>query len=255
MPVTLTLGPVVFQDFEVPEVMPFGGAQMLVVKKLVGGDRVIDAMGRDDAEKTWSGRFRGPLAETRAAALDQLRIAGQQQLLTWSSRRYLVVIERFEARFQQPFEIPYSISCTVIQDLSAPILTVPVDPNSAIVADLNAITSVVALLNIPQVTNAMGSLTAATSAVSSYNSATVAQTSAVQSGIGTAQTAVTAQQTSANSLISAAGGVAGVVGGGNPAVLAQSLSLQATAMGNLSQMNNLQALLGRTSVNVNNAGL
>jgi hypothetical protein len=255
MPVTLTLGPVVFQDFEIPQEIPFGGAQTLVVKKLVGGDRVIDAMGRDDGEKTWSGRFRGPLAESRAAALDQLRIAGQQQLLSWSSRLYLVVIERFEAKFQQPFEVPYSISCTVIQDLSAPILAVPVSPDDAIVADLNTITSLVATIGNPAVTTAMVGVTTATGAVDSYEGATVAQTSAVQSSIGTAQTAVTGQLTANNATISAAGaGVAGIVAGGNPQVLAATLSAQAGAMAQLGQLYQLQALLGRTSVNVANAG-
>ena len=95
----LTLGPVTFADFEIPREVPFGGAQSLVVKKLVGGDRVIDAMGRDDRDIGWSGRFRGSLAEVRARQLDLMRIQGQQQLLSWSSLRFLVLVERFEADF------------------------------------------------------------------------------------------------------------------------------------------------------------
>src|SRR5580704_5491481 len=106
MTVSLILGPILFADFEVPREIPFGGTQTLVVKKLVGGDRVIDAMGRDDMDIRWSGRFRGALAEGRARAVDQMRIAGQQQLLSWSTLLYLVVIDRFEATFEQPFEVP-----------------------------------------------------------------------------------------------------------------------------------------------------
>ena len=37
MPVTLNLGGIVFNDFEIPESMPFGGDQKLNVHKLPGG--------------------------------------------------------------------------------------------------------------------------------------------------------------------------------------------------------------------------
>jgi hypothetical protein len=48
--------------------------------------------------------------------------------------------------------------------------------------------------------------------------------------------------------------VAGMVGGGAPAALAASLSGQSAAFGQLAQLYQLQALLGRTSINVANAG-
>jgi hypothetical protein len=45
-----------------------------------------------------------------------------------------------------------------------------------------------------------------------------------------------------------------VVGGGAPQALAASLSGQSAAFGQLAQLYQLQALLGRTSINVANAG-
>ena len=116
MSVTLTLGGVVFRGFEVPEKIRSGGEQMLAVHKLPGGGRVVDSMGPDDADIPWSGRFRGVSAEKRALTLDYLRRQGKQVLLTYSLRRYQVIIKEFTADFEQPYEIPYSICCFVVLD-------------------------------------------------------------------------------------------------------------------------------------------
>ena len=53
----LTLGDFEFARYEIPEQITFGGDQRLVVHELVGGTRVIDAMGRADAPLEWSGLF------------------------------------------------------------------------------------------------------------------------------------------------------------------------------------------------------
>src|SRR5258708_34428670 len=99
MAVVLTLGPLLFTDFEVPESINVGGKQIRVVHKLVGGDRVIDAMGRDDDDIVWSGRFRGSAAEIRARLADFLRVQGQPLVLAWSTYRYLVMVG-FKADFK-----------------------------------------------------------------------------------------------------------------------------------------------------------
>lgn len=81
--VVLVLGPVAFADFEIPERIAFGGTQRLAVHKLPGGLRVIDALGRDDRELTWSGIFAGPDATARSRLLDLLRARGAVLPLTW----------------------------------------------------------------------------------------------------------------------------------------------------------------------------
>jgi hypothetical protein len=215
---------------------------------------VIDAMGRDDMDIGWAGRFRGAFGEARARSLDQLRIAGQQLLLTWSSLRYLVVIEKFEANFQQPFEIPYSISCTVLQDVSAPILAVPVDVTSQISADINASAAIAAAIQVPSIGTALVAVTGAAGAITSYPGASSADVTGVQVPIASAQTAVTTQQNMQNSFVAASGSVFGIVGGANPQLLAQTLSAQSAAFAQLGQLSQLQAYLGRASINISNAG-
>ena len=255
MPIVLTLGSVIFQDFEIPQELPFGGSHMLVVKKLVGGDRVIDAMGRDDAEKAWAGRFRGSQAEARARILDEMRIGGEQQLLTWSSLRFLVVIDKFEFRFSGgPQEIPYSISCTVIQDLSAPIVAVAPTANSLIFGDINSAGTLAGEINVSAIVASVAQVASAANAVAKFSGASPSQVAGVQTTIQTALTATATQQTVLNAAVAPSGSVAGVVGGGAPAALAASLSGQSAAFGQLAQLYQLQALLGRTSINVANAG-
>jgi len=252
MAVPLVLGPIQFADFEIPSQIPFGGAQSLVVKKLVGGTRVIDAMGRDDMDIKWSGRFRGSLGEVRARTLDLMRVQGQQLLLSWSSLRFLVVIERFEADFQQPFEIPYSISCMILEDLSLPILPAAPDPNALIVADINGAVGIE--ISDAGVTVAVNNVAAAVAAMPQFQGASIAEIGAVQTSINVAQSTIVGRQATNNALVAPTGSVAGVVAGGQPATLAANLSGQASAFAELGQLYQLQALLGRASVNVVNAG-
>jgi len=58
--VILVLGPVAFQDFEIPSAINFGGRQRLAVHQLTNGRRVVDTMGPDASEIGFSGVFSGP---------------------------------------------------------------------------------------------------------------------------------------------------------------------------------------------------
>jgi hypothetical protein len=252
--VALVLGPVLFQDFEIPQEIPFGGSQSLVVKKLVGGTRVIDAMGRDDMDIEWSGRFRGSLGEARARSLDALRVAGQPLLLTWSTLRFLVVIENFKANFQQTFEVPYSIRCTVIEDLSLPVLIVPADPDALIITDINGAVGI--SVNDAAVTAAVAGVATAAATVSGFQGAATATTAPVQASILSAQAVIATSAATNNGIVTptATPSIAGIVAGGAPASLAATLSSQSAAFTELGQLYQLQALLGRASINITNAG-
>jgi hypothetical protein len=94
---------------------------MLAVHKLPGGDRVIDAMGRDDDEIAWSGIFLSADASNRADELDQLRVAGGELELIFAGRNYSVVISHFKADQRKINHVPYTISCTVLTDESGSI--------------------------------------------------------------------------------------------------------------------------------------
>jgi hypothetical protein len=126
----VTLGSFAFQGFEVPSEMPFGGAQALTMHKLIGGGRVIDAMGRDDDRLSWSGTFLSPDADQRARALDALRVAGAPLPLVWNTHRYQVVIQSFSPIYRRVSEVPYKIVCVVIQDQTQPLAATPLSPDA-----------------------------------------------------------------------------------------------------------------------------
>ena len=253
MAVVLTLGPLLFTNFEVPDKINVGGKQMLVVHKLVGGDRVIDAMGRDDHDIKWSGRFRGSAAESRARLADFIRVQGQPMILAWSSFRYLVMVE-FEADFMQQYEIPYTITCTVVSDLTSPILTALEGIDAAIFSDVNQVIQVGAALNVPGITSAISSVSAITSSVTTFQGAASSVVSAASSAIGLAQSALASQTATQNTIVTASGNVAGVVAGGSPTSIASSLSSQSSAFQQLGQLYQAKALLGRIGTNILNAG-
>jgi hypothetical protein len=110
----LALGPIIFSDFSIPERMPFGSAQMLKKHKLIGGQRVIDTLGPDDRDLTWSGIFWGDNALEQAQEVDALRALGQPLGLSWGGGSYTVVIESFTPDVQRlPNCVPYSITVVI----------------------------------------------------------------------------------------------------------------------------------------------
>ena len=132
----LILGPVAFRNFEIPERVNFGGAQRLAIHRLPGGSRVIDTLGRDDAEICFAGTFTGADATTRARALDELRALGSVLPLTWDVFTYSVVIREFAAAYERPGWIPFRIACTVLRDEAAAVLEAPLSLAGAVLGDL-----------------------------------------------------------------------------------------------------------------------
>lgn len=124
----VTLGNILFSDMEIPESLNFGGAQSLSIKQLVGGERTIDVMGRIDDDISWSGMFYGPEALARAQYLDYVRVQGQQLQFTYSLQNYIVVVRQFSAQFERPYQIPFYITLSVVQNLNIPLIPfAPID--------------------------------------------------------------------------------------------------------------------------------
>lgn len=115
---TLQLGDFVFDRQEIPESIPFGGVQRLVRHDLVGGTRIVDAMGGFTEPITWSGWLLGQNALVRARQLDAMRNSGISQVLQWSELSFAVVVQSFKADFQRTYQMPYSITCEVVEDLT-----------------------------------------------------------------------------------------------------------------------------------------
>jgi hypothetical protein len=114
--VILTLGGVPFQDMEVPEKISFGGKQRVSIHNLIGGDRVVEALGLDDGEISFSGIFFGADAASRVQMLDAARALGTALPLVWDSFFYTVIISSFKAEYRKSNLIPFSIICVVVSD-------------------------------------------------------------------------------------------------------------------------------------------
>lgn len=110
----LVLGPVEFSDWSAPESLPQGGRQGMNVHKLPGGRRVIDTMGPDDADISWSGKFYGATAMSQALTLDMLKSLGSPLPLLMTGNAYTVVISEFTySAIRYPQYLTYSITCVV----------------------------------------------------------------------------------------------------------------------------------------------
>jgi len=131
----LILGGITFTDYAIPSEVSQGGEHNLVVHKLIGGSRVVDAMGPDDADISWSGRFQGPAATPNAMALDQLRKAGAQLPLMIDSQFYTAVIKKFEWDYQRAYQIPYRITCLVVASAGGALAT-PATLDVLVAADM-----------------------------------------------------------------------------------------------------------------------
>lgn len=149
---TLKLGDFEFQHAEIPEGIPAGGNQMLHVNKFIGGKRKVVAMGRDDDDITWSGIFFGSEAANRFKALDYLRTVGNLLTLTYLDFRYSVIIKSFTGTINKYYKIPYTITLTIIEDLSNPVLVPPpAGFLDALYDDMATLFDILELINQPNI--------------------------------------------------------------------------------------------------------
>ncbi|MBV9784777.1 MAG: hypothetical protein JO264_13290 [Acidisphaera sp.] len=232
----LLLGPVVFQAFEIPERISFGGAQHLAVHRLPGGARVIDALGRDDAEISWSGIFSGGDATERARLLDVLRAAGGVLPLTWDIFYYSAVIAKFEADYRHGWWIPYRITCTVLRDEAQALLQDVASLAVTAVADLGAAAGYAAGagVDLSAAQNAVGVPGATTLAGAPYNSAVTA--------VGGAQTQLAGSIATTDAQL-----------GSLDVTNAPALATATSTAGQLASLTAAQGYVSRTAVNLQNA--
>lgn len=118
---SVVLGGFVFFDHEIPNTLPFGGTQEYKKQVMVGGQTVVNAMGPNPDDISWSGRFRGAAAILRAEAVKAMMDAGAQVTLTWLGISRTVLITKFSPTTDKFYEVPYRITCCVVDDPSAQI--------------------------------------------------------------------------------------------------------------------------------------
>lgn len=197
----LILGDIEFGHMEVPDFMNFGGDQLMSVHTLVGGKRIINTLGRADADITWSGFFFGEFASERARAVDFLRSLGTQVELFFGEFLYLVVIKSFNAQLERVYQIPYSITLTVVQNLSIPVpFPVPNGYNDAVNNDMSYSQSHVGATGSPSLQTALNDTQTAINNAGNLTTSTPDQINAILDNIYASQV-ITAQIISSSSLI------------------------------------------------------
>ena len=134
----LNLGGFNFDGYSTPAEMMAGGDQAMVVHKLPGGARVIDTLGPDEADISWSGFFWGNYSYFNAQAIDQMRASGAVVPLTFGGQHRSVIVKNFIYKIRRlPVWIEYSISCCVVQNASLGNLAAAVSTiDSLILSDL-----------------------------------------------------------------------------------------------------------------------
>jgi hypothetical protein len=241
--IALLLGPIAFHDFEVPASIHIGGAQRLAIHHLPGGARVIDVLGRDDADISFSGIFSGADATLRARSVDEMRVLGLPLPLTWDVFSYSVIIKQFEADYRSGWWIPYRITCTVVYDAASSVMV----PAMALVDDVRSDVSVASTFAFAagvDLSNAQRSINISGAAVrgtASYAStlATLASASAViLSSVTQVEGIVEATSWPSEDEIPLA---------------VNTLNGIVSAAQQLSSLSSAQAYLGRASINLVNA--
>lgn len=248
----LTLGSVVFQGFEIPErINGLGGEQALVVHKLVGGARIIDAMGADDAAKSWSGRFRGISALGRARSLDALRRAGAPVALAFGPERFTVVIRSFTYDVERLYEVPYAIVCEVVRQVTS---TTGPGVDEMVRADLASAQDLGGRIADGNLTGLLGSLDGAIGRVSNFARSAQSVLASVLSPIQAVQGRVTTLIAQAENTMLSVSSLGGILPNNPLARLTGQLTSQASAVSRVANLYDLQAVTGRMAGNIGAIG-
>lgn len=255
---TLQLGDFTFSRFEIPEHIPFGGDQKLIIHELVGGARVIDAMGATTVPIEWSGFFTGQFGLSRARYVDNLRKAGLPLQLAWSELSFNVLIKSFHCDFRNFYRIPYTIVCEVVSDLTkgADVLALP-SIDDLINGDMTTANSLSGLIGDSTLTSLMSTLSTSVSAVSSFATAAQATLNGVLQPLAAVRTQANVLLTSATNTIQNVTTLGGILPNNPIANQSKALLGQISAVNQSPLLINLDRTLGRIQSNigtVNNGG-
>lgn len=253
----LTLGDFAFTDKEVPEKIAVGGVQQLATKQLIGGIRVVDAMGAIEDDIEWTGWLLGANASSRRDFLKAYRLAGTVLTLTWADLRYQVIVQQFSAEFQRKYQYLYRISLKVVADLTnaaAALSTTALGLDDVINVDLGSANDLSGSIGDSQLTSLMSSVSKAVSAVSTFSGAAPSVLNSVLQPLAAVTQRVALLQATGDISIGSALGFSGVLAGGNGENMAMTFSTQLSAVQQLASLSNLSGLLGRMTRNLSSAG-
>lgn len=252
MDTSLTLDSFTFQGFEVPEKIPLGGAQALVIHKLPGGDRVVQSMGCDDDPIQWNGLFLGASALNRARELDTIRVQGRPVLLAFLGLKYNVVIKSFKFVVEAFFRVSYTIDLEVIKDLTQPShASNATSLSDSIRGDSISAVALGGKIADLTLTSALASMDAAIKSVSDFATATQATINSVLAPVSAVMQRVNGLIGTVGNTLNSVTTLGGVLPNNPIAQQAVRLTGQVAAATQLPLLYNLQSVTGRITTNLN----
>lgn len=252
--ITLILGDFVFQEFEIPEVIGFGGDQRLAIKKMIGGVRDIQALGPDPRPIEWSGQFfpteDGQTALDRALTLKKMQDAAQPLALSWDELYLLVYIRTFEPDYRFA-RIPYRIALEVLDDLTSPVFVdASANADDLIDQDLNSANTLTSSIGDSTLSSLMGAVNSAVGAVSTFVGAAASTIASVLQPLNAATQRVTSMIASTDVILASVGVPAGVLPSVPIAANLSVFSSYLSASKQQPQLLQMAGLLGRMTTNL-----
>lgn len=249
----LIVGDVEFVGLEVPEsATPGAGKQQTVVHKLVGGKRIVDVLGVDYDNLSWSGWFLGATAGERVSALETMRDTGVAVNFSLDDYNFSVVVSSFTPRYEFKYRRSYSIELLVIERLDAPVRVNALSGalDALINSDVGQSLGLASIINVSAVTSAINSVKSAVSQVQDFANATVDTIQTVIRPIVAAQQIVQSTISQVAASVNDITSLGGLIPGNPVSNAANNLLRQSNALTQLAPLYQMQSVLGRLQKNV-----
>ncbi|WP_240951152.1 hypothetical protein [Pseudomonas veronii] len=171
----LIVGDVEFTGLEVPESVTIGAKQQMVVHKLVGGKRIVDVLGVDYDNLSWSGWMTGATAGERVTALETLRDVGAPLAFSIDGYYFSVLIQSFNQRFEHVYRRFYSIDLLIVSSLDTPVTenALAGTLDNLINSDVGESLGLASIINSSSVSSAIDTVKSAVSQVQGFANATI----------------------------------------------------------------------------------
>ncbi|OGB23359.1 MAG: hypothetical protein A3I66_01455 [Burkholderiales bacterium RIFCSPLOWO2_02_FULL_57_36] len=251
----LFLGDFLFEEQEIPERIPLGGAQALVIHRFPGGAKVVQAMGRDDAPIAWSGLFTGGNSLERARYLDLMRVRGKSVRLTFFEFDYNVVIRSFIFTVERFYRVSYTIELEVVQDNTQPQTSFPpVAFNPAVAEDLATALALGGEIEDDTLSGLLSTMDNAITAVSDFAKTTQETINGVLAPVSAVMQRVDTMIGTVANTINSVTTMGGVLPNNPIAQQASGLIEQVTAFSQSSKLYQLRSVASRIQTNLNLIG-
>jgi nucleoid-associated protein YgaU len=247
----LTLGDFTFEEFEIPDRIPLGGEQALVVHKLPGGARVVQSMGRDDAPISWSGLMLGPDSLDRARQLDLMRAQGLPLQFQFFGFNYQVKIKSFVPSIERFYRVPFTIELMVVVDNTQGQPQPGEDSaDTTIRADTATAVTLADQVGDDQVSAAVDQLNTSVGAVPDFSQASPAALAPVSASANAVLAQATITSDGDDVTVASVDTVGGVATGYPVSTSAPAFQAQLAATQRLPVLASLMSVVGRISANV-----